>query len=255
MTHILFPDVCFLKLQVECIFCYGTHFIKVLTAFGYVKYYCIGVVSLLRQLTVETKYVNIDTQCIKFLVAQAQKAETISKFLAVTAAAKLLQSCPALYDPMDHSLPGTSVCGILQARILEQIAMPCSRDQTCTSYLSCVGRQVLYHQRHLVLYYLMRQKLMIKGYKSRKIIYSSAVNTLLSIVSFRVKARFLQRPLKTPPFFPLPTPFSPWYPSVFRTTSVSQSLLCLLTGELFCQTLAHFASSYSLTVVSKFSSL
>ena len=67
----------------------------------------------------ETKYVNIDTQCIKFLVAQAQKAETISKFLAVTAAAKLLQSCPALYDPMDHSLPGTSVCGILQARILE----------------------------------------------------------------------------------------------------------------------------------------
>ena len=33
--------------------------------------------------------------------------------------AKLLQSCLTLCDPMDHSLPGSSVHGILQARILE----------------------------------------------------------------------------------------------------------------------------------------
>ena len=31
--------------------------------------------------------------------------------------AKLLQSCPTLCDPMDCSLPGSSVHGILQARI------------------------------------------------------------------------------------------------------------------------------------------
>ena len=36
--------------------------------------------------------------------------------------AKSLQLCPALCDPMDHSLPGSSVHGILQARILE---LPC----------------------------------------------------------------------------------------------------------------------------------
>ena len=41
--------------------------------------------------------------------------------------AKLLQSCPTLYDPMDCSLPGTSVHGILQARILEWVAMSTSR--------------------------------------------------------------------------------------------------------------------------------
>ena len=35
------------------------------------------------------------------------------------AAAKLHQSCPTLYDPIDCSLPGSSVPGILQARILE----------------------------------------------------------------------------------------------------------------------------------------
>ena len=38
--------------------------------------------------------------------------------------AQLLHSCPTLYDLMDCSLPGSSVRGILQARILEWVAMP-----------------------------------------------------------------------------------------------------------------------------------
>ena len=38
--------------------------------------------------------------------------------------AKLLQLCPTLCDSMDHSPPGSSVNGILQARILEWVAMP-----------------------------------------------------------------------------------------------------------------------------------
>ena len=42
--------------------------------------------------------------------------------------AKLLQLCPTLCDPMDYSLPGSSVHGILQTRILEWVAMPSSRD-------------------------------------------------------------------------------------------------------------------------------
>ena len=39
-----------------------------------------------------------------------------------------LQSCPTLGDPMNCSPPGSSVHGILQARILEWIAIPFSRD-------------------------------------------------------------------------------------------------------------------------------
>jgi len=39
---------------------------------------------------------------------------------------KSLQSCPTLCDPMDYSPPGPSVHGILQARILEWVAMPFS---------------------------------------------------------------------------------------------------------------------------------
>ena len=41
-----------------------------------------------------------------------------------------VQSCLALCDPMDHSPPGSSVQGILQARILEWIAMPSSRGNS-----------------------------------------------------------------------------------------------------------------------------
>ena len=50
-----------------------------------------------------------------------------------------------LCDPMDYSSPGSSVHGISQTRILEWAAMPSSRDQTPVSYISCIGRQVLYH--------------------------------------------------------------------------------------------------------------
>ena len=43
--------------------------------------------------------------------------------LAAAATAKLLQSCPTLCDPIDSSLLGSSVSGILQARILEWVAI------------------------------------------------------------------------------------------------------------------------------------
>ena len=60
--------------------------------------------------------------------------------------AKLLQLHTMLCNPTDCSLPGSSVLGILWARILEWLAMPSSRgssqprDQTCVSYVSCIGR-------------------------------------------------------------------------------------------------------------------
>ena len=51
------------------------------------------------------------------------------------------QSCPALWDPMDCNLPGSSIHGIFRARILEWVAVPSSRvsfrrrDWTCFSCL------------------------------------------------------------------------------------------------------------------------
>ena len=69
--------------------------------------------------------------------------------------AKLLQSGLTLCDPVDYSSPGSSVHGILQARILEWVAMPFSRgsspprNRTRVSYIFCIGGQVLYHYCHL----------------------------------------------------------------------------------------------------------
>ena len=58
------------------------------------------------------------------------------------------QSCPTLFDPMDCSLPGSSVYGISQARILEWVVISYPggsfwpKDQICIPYF---GRQILYH--------------------------------------------------------------------------------------------------------------
>ena len=65
--------------------------------------------------------------------------------------AKVLRSCLTLRDPMDRSPPSSSVHGILQARIPEWVAISFSRgsslprDRTHISYISCIGRRVLYH--------------------------------------------------------------------------------------------------------------
>ena len=59
---------------------------------------------------------------------------------------EVAQSCPTLCDPMDCTLPGSSLHGILQARILEWVAISFSRESsgprggTCVPY---VGRQML----------------------------------------------------------------------------------------------------------------
>ena len=46
----------------------------------------------------------------------------------VKSESEVAQSCPTLHDPMDRSLPGSSVQGIFQARILEWVAISCSGD-------------------------------------------------------------------------------------------------------------------------------
>ena len=53
--------------------------------------------------------------------------------------AQSLQSCPARCDLMNCSLPGPSVHGLLQARILEWVAMPSSRDSSWPRYWNCVS--------------------------------------------------------------------------------------------------------------------
>ena len=64
--------------------------------------------------------------CILFWV----HSSTYVSYICARVCAKSLQSCLILCNPMDCSLPGSSVHGILQARILEMVAMPSSRGSS-----------------------------------------------------------------------------------------------------------------------------
>ena len=75
-------------------------------------------------------------------------------------ACSVTQSCPTLCNSMDSSPPGSSVCEILQARVLEWVALSSSkgssqpRDLTLVSCSSCTGRWILYRwttsEAHLI---------------------------------------------------------------------------------------------------------
>ena len=140
------------------------------------------------------------------VVAQSLCCSPITTLLTGYACvhAKLLQSCLNFCGPMifcDCSLPGSSVCGILQARLLEWVVMPSSResswprDQTCISYVSFISRQVLYHQSYLgnlLFCYIPIQK---KEFKEKKV--SSRIMERLSWVkkagSYQKRGKFVSK--------------------------------------------------------------
>ena len=47
---------------------------------------------------------------------------------------EVAQSCPTLSDPMDYSLPGSSIHGIFQARVLEWGAIAFSKNEAVHIY-------------------------------------------------------------------------------------------------------------------------
>ena len=79
----------------------------------------------------------------------------VSVCVRVCACVKSLQLSLTFCDPLDYSPPVSSVHGIFQARIPEWVAISSSRgssqpkDQTHVSYVSCIGRQLLYYYHHL----------------------------------------------------------------------------------------------------------
>ena len=61
---------------------------------------------------------------------EGDEAKDESGSAAVAAAAKSLQSCPTLCDPMGCGSPGFSLYGILHARILEWVTISYSRGSS-----------------------------------------------------------------------------------------------------------------------------
>ena len=65
---------------------------------------------------------DTDSYLKVFCLVSQRKPQLIASFL-YAAAAKSLQSCPTLCDPIDGSPPGSPIPGILQARTLEWVAI------------------------------------------------------------------------------------------------------------------------------------
>ena len=90
-----------------------------------------------------------------FILSQASpQKQALSRSLALPLALTstfLNKLCLNLCNPMDYSLPGSSVHGIFQARILQWVAISNSRgssqpkDWTHVSCVSCIDRQILFH--------------------------------------------------------------------------------------------------------------
>ena len=74
--------------------------------------------ALVFQLT-RSHYVFVESKCNCFIIIFT----FVFFSLYAAAAAKSLQLCPTLCNPIDRSPPGSSVPGILQARILEWVAI------------------------------------------------------------------------------------------------------------------------------------
>ena len=81
-------------------------------------------------------------------------------YILMCVCAESLQLCLTLHDPMDCSPRGSSVHGILQAIILEWVAMPSSRgifltqgSNPCVLHL-LLWQAVLYYQHHLGSWYV-----------------------------------------------------------------------------------------------------
>ena len=116
---------------------------------------------------------------------------------------RLLQLCPALCNPMDCSLPGSSVHGILQAGILEWVVMPSSRGSSrskgCLFCLLCwqvgslplapPGKPMFFpdppHTKHLVFFLMGIFRVTSSGKMGLQILSSLGVyNLVMNIVLY-----------------------------------------------------------------------
>ena len=79
------------------------------------------------------------------LVVHSLLSELPGKPICLPSESEVAQSCPTLCDPMDCSLPGSSLHGILQARVQEWVAISFSRGSSWPrdrTWVSCIpGRR------------------------------------------------------------------------------------------------------------------
>ena len=103
----------------------------------------------------EEELCRLGIVCLPFCLRKAGLSVLLGMCVNVKLLLTKLSHVWLFYDPMDCSLPGSSVHGVFQARIHKWVAISSSRessqprDRTHISYVSCTGSQALYHWCHL----------------------------------------------------------------------------------------------------------
>ena len=92
-----------------------------------------------RDITLLTK-IHIVEAIVFPVVTYSCESWTVKK---AAAAAKSLQSCPTLCNPIDSSPPGSAIPGILQARTLEWVAIDSPKKAECQGIELCYWRRLL----------------------------------------------------------------------------------------------------------------
>ena len=82
----------------------------------------------------------LELACLFYDPSHVGNLISYSSVFSKSSLSEVAQSCPTLWDPMDCSLPCPSICGILQARILEWVAISFSRRSSQPRDLTQVSR-------------------------------------------------------------------------------------------------------------------
>ena len=104
--------------------------------------------AFLRNTDISKKEMEASSRLLKHREQKEKELYSMSWKVPLNRVVAVVKSLSILCDPRDCSLPGSSVHGISQARILEGVAISFSRgssrsrDQT---RISCIGRQILNH--------------------------------------------------------------------------------------------------------------
>ena len=141
------------------------------------------------------------------------------------------QPRPTLGDPVDCSPPGSSVHGILQARILEWAAISSSRgsfwprNQIHVSCISCIGSQVLLPLYHLgspteqILKMEMASTLFWKGWMKMSWFPRTLIKSYLIGMS-KLSHLFLPEIMSS---LDLKNSFLPWFSACITSYSISSA--------------------------------
>ena len=133
------------------------------------------------------KYESVTINIASTKIEKEKNDLTLSRMSQEFPSIKVLatQSCLTLCNPMDSRPPGSSVHGILQARILEYIVIPFSRESSCArdqTWVFCIAG-ILYHLSH------QKIKVNFLGNELKK--KSLIGNELLMLFTLFLKKHFL----------------------------------------------------------------